>query len=278
MNPRSALAPVLAATVVLVAVVGGSSPAAQSDPVGRSIDLVASAHPSSVAPTVGDVAYDVSRVRGWDVKADTAALTSTTCDGCAGHSSALHVLYLPRAGTAGLDNVANAWTQGCTDCTGTALSVQVVVLRGQPDVLPNNRALALNAACTECRTAALAFQVVLVADDATPLSPTEVAELRAWTQQQAFLLNESVSPPLPEPTASQTPTESPTATPTTGETAKPSPVASPSPTLPTSVVRPVTHDRLRVRRDAVSALGELEDLLADALDAQPISSDVELSR
>ena len=276
MNPRAAVAPIVAAVVVLVAVVGGSSPAAQSDRAGRSVDLVASAHPSSARPTVSDVAFDVSKVRGWDVKADTAALTSTTCDGCAGHSSALHVLYLPRASTAALDNVANAWTQGCTDCTGTALSVQVVVLRGRPATIPNNRALALNAACTGCRTAALAFQVVLVADDAMPLTLSEVAELRAWVQQQAFLLNESVSPPLADPTASQTPTASPT--PTTGETAKPSPVASPSPTLPTSEVRAVTHDRLRVRRDAVSALGELEDLLAHALDAETVSSDVELSR
>ena len=130
MNPRATVVPVVAAALVLVASIGGSSPAAHPGPTQGTLDLLASAHPTAVEPAVTDAVHDVARVRGRDVEADTAALASTTCDGCTGESTALHVVYLSRPQRADLDNVATAWAQECTGCTSTALSVQVVVVRG----------------------------------------------------------------------------------------------------------------------------------------------------
>jgi hypothetical protein len=272
--PRAAVAPIVAAAVVLVAVVGGSSPAAQPDPVGRSIDLLASAHPTSWKQSVTDRAYDVTWSRDEYLKADAAALASATCEACVGESTTLQVVYARSSRRARLDNVANAWTQECRSCRSMALSVQVVVLRGGPVTVPNNRALAVTAGCEGCGSAALAFQVVLVAADAVPLSALEMADLRAWVDEQATALRASVTPPLveqelpPSPSPSPTETATPTASPTlTPETLSPAP-------LPTRAVRSAA----RARRDALSALGELEDLLADALDAETVVSDVELSR
>ena len=258
MSTRSGLASVLAGAVVLVAAIGGSSPAAHPDPRPRTLDLLASAHPSSDMPTVSDTAYGAIRVRGPAVEADTAALTSTTCADCVGESTALHVVYVPRALQATLDNVATAWAQECRGCTSTALSVQVVVLGGRPTAVPNNRALSLTAACDGCRTAALAFQVVLVADRVAPLSDEELRGLQAWVDEQAASLRTLVAAPLSDP---------PTPTPTDGPTATVTPV----PTTPSST-------RAAVRRDAVSALGELEQLLTAALDAESVSSEVDLDR
>lgn len=260
MNPRAGFAPVLVGAVLLVAAVGGSSPAAHPDPWPRTLDLVASAHPTSAMPTVSDTAYAAIRVRGPAVEADTAAITSTTCDDCVGESTALHVVHVPRARRAGLDNVATAWAQECKGCTSTALSVQVVVLGGSPTAVPNNRALALNAACDGCRTAALAYQVVLVSDRAAPLNDEELAGLQAWVDEQAASLRAMVAAPLPEqpvPTATQEPTVTPTETPT---------------------VTRVPRTRAALRRDAVSALGELEALLTAALPATVVSADVDVSR
>lgn len=271
MNRRTVLLPAVATALVLVATSGGSSPAAHPDG-GRSsaVDLLASAHPSGAVPTVVEQAYDGRGwVRGFDVAADTAALTSATCDGCAGESTTLHVIYASRARRARLDNVANAWAQECTGCTGTALSVQVVVLRGRPTAVPNNRALSVTAACDTCRTSALAFQVVLVADDAAPMSDDELAGLRAWFDEQAAAVRASVAPvPTqdPTPTGDPTPTEPP---PTTG-----APTGRPPKSGGSDPIKP---DRL-MRRDATSALSELEALLTTALDAEPVSADVELSR
>ena len=272
MNPRAAVAPIVAAAVVLVAVVGGSSPAAQPDPEGRNIDLLASAHPTTWKQSVSDTAYDVAWSRDAYLKADAAAVASATCDACVGESTTLQVVYARWPRRARLDNVANAWAQECLACTSTALSVQVVVLRGRPVAMPNNRALSVTAACEGCRTAALAFQVVLVADDVGPLSAEELAELRAWVDGQEATLRASVTEPLVEqelpPSPSPTPTE--TTTPSASPTLTPGTLT----TRPTSQVRPAA----RARRDAVSALGELEDLLADALDAETVSADVEQSR
>lgn len=272
MNRRAFLLPAVATALVLVATAGGSSPAAHPDRRSSATDLLASAHPTGAMPTAAERAYD-DRVwiRGSDVSADTAALTSTTCDGCVGESTTLQVVYANRARRARLDNVANAWAQACSGCTGTALSVQVVVLRGRPTVVPNNRALSVTAACDSCRTSALAFQVVLVADDAAPMSDEELAGLQAWFDQQAAVVRASVSGPLP--------TEQPTATPT------PTATGDPTPTGPASTGRPpkggttdpIKPDRL-MRRDATSALAELEALLTTALDADPVSADVEVGR
>ena len=279
MNPRSALVPVVAAAVALVAITGGSSPAAHPDPRQGGLDLLSSAHPTAATPRIVDRAYDA---RGWirvpDVSADSAAVTSVTCDGCAGESTTLQVVYAHRATRARLDNVATAWSQECEACTGTALSVQVVVLRGRPATMPNNRAIALNAACAGCRTSALAFQVVLVADSAEPLGSGELADLRAWVDEQAALLRASVLAPLPEPptpTPSPTPTVEPTETLTpTPEPTKPVPTTDPGIAPPD----PTGTSPRRARRQATNALAELEGLLTRALDADTVASDVEVAR
>lgn len=281
MNPRSAVVPVVVAALVLVASIGGSAPAAHPGPSQGTLDLLASAHPTAVEPAVTDAVLDVARARGRDVEADTAALTSTTCDGCTGESTALHVVYLSRPQRADLDNVATAWAQECTGCTSTALSVQVVVVRGAPTLASNNRALSLTAACQGCRTSALAFQVVLVADRATPLSADALGELRAWFDEQAAALRASVvvaPPPSGTPTPTPTPSPTPSPEPTPEPTVTATPYALPSNDTttapPPTLARPTSARKLR--RDATSALGVLEQLLTDDLDAETYSADVEV--
>lgn len=270
MSPRAAATAIIAAAVVLVAVVGGSSPAAETTLQTRARDLLASAHPSGAEPWVTDTAYDTTRLSGWSVKADTAALTSTTCDGCMGESTALHVVHVPRSGRATLDNVASAWAQECSHCAGTALSVQVVVLGGGPVAVPDNRAVALTAACTQCRTSAVAFQVVLVTDRPVPFGAGDLDVLRAWVDQQATALR-AATLELPPETLPEAPPAS------TGATTTPDPTTVPSPS-PTGTTRPASPDPRRVRRDAESALVELEALLASALPAEVVSADVDVSR
>lgn len=266
MNRRAAVAPIVAGALGLVAVVGGSAPAARPDLQTGTLDLLASAHPSSAQPTVSDTAYAVTRARGPLVAADTAALTSSTCDGCVGESTALDVVYAPRTRRAALDNVATAWGQQCQGCTSTALSVQVVVLGGRPVVVPNNRALSLNAACVGCRTSALAYQVVLVTDHAVPLDVGELAGLQAWFDEQVAALRASVQTTEPTPSPSPTPTP---------ETPTPIDGILPSPS-PTTSARAAARAAKQARRDAVSALDELEALLGDAFDAETVTADVEL--
>lgn len=273
MSARAAVAPIVLTALLLVATAGGSSPAAHPDLEPYSLDLLASAHPTSAEPTVSDAAFDRVQARGREIETDTAAVTSATCDGCAGEGTALHVVYVPRARQARLDNVANAWTQDCQGCTGTALSVQVVVLRGRPALVANNRALSLTAACTSCRTSALAFQVVLVADRARPLSAEAVAELQGWFDEQAAALRASVIGPEPEPTpVPETTSPDPTTLPSPSPTGSGDGAATPGP-------QP-SEPRLarRARRDAVSALGVLEQLLAADLAAEVVSADVDVSR
>ncbi len=271
---RVAVASVVTGALVLVATVGGASPAAYRTPPTGSLDLLSSAHATSAQPSVSEAAFDVAWTRGADTEADTAALASSTCDGCVTESTALHVVYAARARRARLDNVADAWAQGCTQCASTALSVQVVVLRGRPVAVPNNRAAAFNAACDTCRTSALAFQVVLVSDDATPMRGAEMATLRAWFDEQAAALRASVVVPDP---ASATPSASPTPEPTAEPTAEPSPDPATSTGTPPPPA-PLRRSARAARRDAASALDGLTALLADALDAEPVSADVEVGR
>lgn len=279
MNPRSVLVPVVAAAVALVTIAGGSSPAARTDGRSGPLDLLASAHPNGATPGVVDRAFDLQgSTRSSSVSVDAGAITSATCDGCTGESGTLQVVYADRARRARLDNVANAWAQECEGCTGTALSVQVVVLRGRPTTVPNNRALAVNAACTSCRTAALAYQVVLVADDAAPLTLDEVFQLKQWYDEQAAALRASVTGPLP-PQPTPTTTATPTPTPTPSPTATATPTLTPETGTPGTTPPPTRpRSELRMRRDAESALGELEALLTDALGGRAITSDVEVSR
>ena len=259
MSRRAGVAHVVTLALVLVALVGSSSPAAHPDRPPEALDLLASAHATSAEPSVAEAAFDVTRVRGADVEADTAAIASSTCDQCVSESTALHVVFAARPRQVRLDNVANAWAQGCTACGSTALSVQVVVLRGHPDAHPNNRAVALNAACDTCRTSALAFQVVLVADDAAPLGRAELAALRAWVDAQAAALRASVAQPDPAGTTTPEPTPDPT------ETATPTPRAG-------------STSARRARRDAATALDDLTALLVAAVGVEPVSADVEVSR
>ncbi len=253
---RAAVASVVTGALVLVAVAGGASPAAYRTPPTGSLDLLSSAHATPVEPSVSEAAFDVAWTRSADTAADTAALASSTCDECVTESTALHVVYAARARRARLDNVADAWAQGCSRCASTALSVQVVVLRGRPVAVPNNRAVALNAACDTCRTSALAFQVVLVSDHATPLRDAELADLRAWFDEQAAALRASVvmpDPPSPTPTASRLTGRLPRR-PLSGTELPP---------------QPLERSARAARRDAASALDGLTALLADALDASP---------
>lgn len=273
---RAAAAYVVTGALVLVAAVGGASPAAHRNPAAGSLDLLASAHASEVQPSASEAAFDVVRARGDDLETDTAALASSTCDACVAESTALHVVYASHARRARLDNVADAWAQGCARCASTALSVQVVVLRGRPESAPTNRAVALNAACDTCRTSALAFQVVLVSDDATPLRGADLDELRAWFDEQAAALRASVVIPAADPTPTASPTPEPTATPTDSLGGTPTSLGG----TPTPTPDPATSARgaRAARRDTASALAGLTALLADALDAEPVSADVEVSR
>ena len=95
-----------------------------------------------------------------------------------------------------------------------------------------------------------------------------VAELQAWFDEQVAVLRASVAPPpseaVPEAQATPEATPSPT-TPTDGTTS-----SDPLPTEPRTA--------RRIRRDAVSALGELEQLLVSDLGAQTLSADIEVSR
>ena len=221
MRLRSAAPCVVIAAALLVTGVEFSSPGAYPDPDPHNLDLLASAQPTTDQPTVTDAAFDELTTRDWDVKADAAATTSADCDGCVGESTALQIVYAPRANDARFDNSAIAWTQACQGCTGSALSVQVVVLSGGSEARPNNRAMAVTAACTGCRTASAAFQIVVVADRARRLSRDSLAELKTWFDEQAAALRASVALPSLEPSPSPDPTVSPSE-PTDGTTAPPS--------------------------------------------------------
>jgi hypothetical protein len=178
------------ATAALVLVLGATVMASVASPHGdgpRNLDLTASAHPTEAAPRVTDQAFDVARVSGRSVSADTSALASATCDGCRAGAAAFHVIYADDADAVEVDNAAVAWSR-CTRCGGWALSVQVVVVDRARRVTANNRAFATNAACAHCDTDAAAFQLVVVAPEQERLSRTTTRGLRAWVAQQARLL------------------------------------------------------------------------------------------
>jgi hypothetical protein len=100
------------------------------------------------------------------------------------------------------------------------------------------------------------------------MGEADLAGLRAWFDEQAAVVRASVTePPTPEPTPTEPTPSEPTPTGT---------VPTSSPTKPIGN-GPIEPDRL-MRRDAGSALAELEALLTDALDAEAVSADVELSR
>ncbi len=267
MRVRSAAPCVVIAAVLLVAGMDYASPGAYPDPDPRNLDLLASAQPTTAQMVVSDAAFDELKVRDWNVKADVAATTSATCDGCVGESTALQIVYASRAKQARFDNSAVAWTQACQGCTGAALSVQVVVLPGGSEALPNNRAIAVTAACTGCRVASAAFQVVVVADRTRRLSRESLAELRSWFDEQAAALRATVALPRPEPSPGPDPSPHPTA-PTDGTSA---------PIGPTDPQRRPYVGR-QAKRVSTEALAELEGLVTSGLDAEAILADVDLGQ
>lgn len=178
----------------LVAVTAGPSMAESSSEQPRpdttraartvNLDLLASAHPVRSGERRDLAVQHRARWGRSLAKVDTAAVASAVCDGCHGHSVALHTVFLANPRTAVARNVATAWSS-CSTCEASALSVQIVVLRRSFAVKAVNRALASNVACESCRTSAAAYQLVLLSDTGGPLSQKQREELLAWVKERA---------------------------------------------------------------------------------------------
>jgi hypothetical protein len=203
MNARLTRLTMIAAIAALLVGSVGPSSVAHRNAWPRNVDLTASAHPGPAGATVTDEAFNRRSAGGWQVKADTTAVSSSTCDGCAGAAQSLQILYVPYARDVTLDNAAIAWSQ-CRDCRAGALSVQVVVVRAGSPITANNRASAANVACEGCTTAAAAYQLVVVGKRFERLSPWAVRELRAWVDEQAQALT---NPPAADLQRSLAPSE-----------------------------------------------------------------------
>lgn len=183
--------------VVAVLLVAGAADARPGGSAAerRDLDVVASAQPSDQRREDRDVVVREVTVRDAALKADVVATTTTACHTCRGASAVLQVLYVPGPASARFDNVASAWTQDCWDCTATALAVQVVVIGPGTRARPTNRALAVGDACATCRTATAAFQVVVQVDAVVRLPDPALAEVAAWFEAEAALLEAAVVAP-----------------------------------------------------------------------------------
>ena len=262
---RTAVASVVTGALVLVAVAGGASPARVPHP-SDGFARPAGERARHLGGTVGERGRLRRRPAAWCRRRGRHGGTrlehlrrvrrprappSTSCTPLAPNG--------PTSTTS-----PPAWAQECTGCTqSTALSVQVVVVRGAPTVAPNNRALSLTPPPAQgCRTVrGWPSRWCWWADPTPPpLSDEAPPVCRAWFDEQATALRASVVMPDPP---SPTPSASPTADPTS------------SPTLPP---QPLERSARAARRDAASALDGLTALLADALDAEPVSADVEVGR
>lgn len=172
--------------IVLAAVVAvGALSSATSDAESRhdSLDLTSIAISSSAQPQVRDNAFDIERLGGRTVDAETSSAANAECDGCDATATTLGIVYVDRGRAARLDNVATAWNS-CTDCRTASVSVQVVIVRRAQQVTANNRALALNAACEGCRASAAAYQLVMLEPRGKRLSGRDVQALRDWVDAQ----------------------------------------------------------------------------------------------
>lgn len=149
------------------------------------LDVSALAITASHSPTVSDEAFDVGRLRGRDVAAETSATATSDCDGCTATGVAVTVSYVSPKDTVRADNIASAWSSSCAGCTSRAVSVQVVVLHRAATLRVDNRALAAAAGCRECTTSALAYQLVVVSDDRRTFDRQALDELRRWARAQA---------------------------------------------------------------------------------------------
>lgn len=144
----------------------------------QDLDLVASSHPAAPNTSDTDSAASFKRAHSKQVKADSSATASATCDSCKASATALQVIYLDHTRKATADNTATAWST-CRDCGATSVSLQVVVMRPGMDLTARNRALAVNAACEGCSTTAIAVQLVVVTKDHRGLSRDAREKLKA---------------------------------------------------------------------------------------------------
>lgn len=184
---RSRLAFATIAGVLLLA--GSASQAGGATVVGPArVDLTASAQPQAAFVPVADNAFHIDAVMGQVTHAATTATSSAVCNGCVGTATTVQILYVDRAPSTTLDNVAVAWTQGCTVCRATAVSLQVVVANNSGTLSPNNRSLALNAACGLCNARSGAYQLVVAYNGPNSLSSSALRTLRQWTVERAKLL------------------------------------------------------------------------------------------
>jgi hypothetical protein len=169
------------------------SASSEADPQHGRLDLTSIAIPTAAQPQVRDTAFDLERLRGPRVDADTSATATSDCDGCVAVATTLAIVYAEGWSAGGYDNVATAWNS-CADCSATTVSVQVVVLRRAGAVTVNNRALALNAACDSCQASAAAYQLVVVAPRGRPMGRADVARLQKWVADQADQLSRPAAP------------------------------------------------------------------------------------
>jgi hypothetical protein len=181
------------ATVVVVSVLAITLAVASAGVASRfhwtrSLDLSSVALPQEAIPQVQDAAVKVDWTRAWRLQADTASTGSAECDGCSADAKTLQVLYVGWARSTELNNVSTAWSATCSDCRSTALSVQVVIARTGSKLVANNRAFAANASCDGCGSNSAAYQLVVVTDHVQRLSREEMAQLRAWVDEQAQAL------------------------------------------------------------------------------------------
>lgn len=179
---------VVTAGILAVTLIGSATATAVRIGGQRSADLTSVALPNDRQPTVEDRAIRVDWKRARKLQADTTATGSANCAGCEAESTAFQVLYVGWSRSVELNNVATAWASDCDGCRSSGLSVQVVIARSGGKVVANNRAFAVNAACTGCGSAAAAYQLVVVTDRMTRLSRDEMAQLRAWVDEQAAAL------------------------------------------------------------------------------------------
>lgn len=178
---------VVTLVVVVVASLGLTTASSQAGEDRGQLQLTSIAIPTAVAPTVRDDSFDVERLRARTVDADTSALATADCDGCAATATTLGIAYVDQGRAARLDNVATAWNT-CADCSATSISVQVVIVRRSQKVTANNRALAVNAGCAGCHASAAAYQMVVLEPRGKRLSGKDIRQLQSWVADQAQLL------------------------------------------------------------------------------------------
>src|SRR5262245_31755127 len=179
-----------AAVICIVSVsvvVAGGVPAAAT-PRTDNHDLVAAAGPTPPLISDTDVATAFERAHGRKVNADAVATATSDCDSCTASATTVQVIYLGKARTACLHNVATGWCN-CGGCRSTSVSVQLIVTRASTSLTARNDALAVNVNCGSCATAAAAYQLIVVTDNKDhTLSVRGRAQLKARALELAAQL------------------------------------------------------------------------------------------